>query len=281
MMQQQTLHERIDNWAQNLSVDGENRIVRNVALAGTTSRNGYHYSEVALQQAVSLYENRPVFLDHAGQRQRPLDRSTRDLVGSVVNAQYIDGRVRGDIRVLDTPSGQTFLKLVECDTPGIGMSHVVLAQRSNDGKAVEKIIEVISVDAVINPATTSTFREVTESPEIRSLEQRLSLVEQERNELLTQNQQQQRELNDLQLREQVQRQLSASGLPTDAISDCFREQLIQVDSEAIRNRLIEDRLRLLTEGRRNQRIVSIERHPSETPNMNNDEFVRILRKKNG
>jgi hypothetical protein len=38
------------------------------------------------------------------------------------------------------------------------MSHVVVVQRSADGQLVERILDVVSVDAVMFPATT-TFRE--------------------------------------------------------------------------------------------------------------------------
>src|SRR5690606_35903290 len=41
----------------------------------------------------------------------------------------------------------------------VGMSHVVLAMRSADKQVVERIEEVISVDAVVFPATTVTFQE--------------------------------------------------------------------------------------------------------------------------
>ena len=67
-------------------------------------------------------------------------------------------------QVLDTESGRTFLALIESDTPGVGMSHVVMAERSRDGETVERIHDVISVDAVVNPATTTTFHESISIP---------------------------------------------------------------------------------------------------------------------
>ncbi|MEZ6065168.1 MAG: hypothetical protein R3B90_05560 [Planctomycetaceae bacterium] len=155
------LTEHIVDWHTAIEVDAAHRIVRNVALAGTESRNGYTYHADALAAAAHLYDRKPVFLDHAANRLMPHDRSTRDLVGSITNPRFEGGRIRGDIRVLDTDSGRTFLALVDSDTPGIGMSHVVLAQRSLDGSNVESIADVLSVDAVVAPATTSTFREST------------------------------------------------------------------------------------------------------------------------
>ncbi|MGD9853826.1 MAG: hypothetical protein AB7U20_02650 [Planctomycetaceae bacterium] len=158
-MKPSTLVEHVADWHSQLEIDRAHRVVRNVAITGDTSKNGYRYTEQALHDAVSLYEQRPVFLDHAANKARPQERSTRDLVGSIVNPRYESGRIRGDIRVLDTDSGRTFLALAESNAPGVGMSHVVLAERAKPDGAVARIHDVISVDAVVFPATTSTFRE--------------------------------------------------------------------------------------------------------------------------
>lgn len=155
------LHERIHDWNSQVTTRADQRLVENVALAGPHSRNGYQYTEEALRQAVDLYNGKPVFLDHAGAGRSPLHRSTRDLVGSIIQPRYEAGRLRGDIRVVDTESGRTFLALIEAQTPGVGMSHVVLAERSPDGQRVERIQQVLSVDVVVNPATTNTFQEAT------------------------------------------------------------------------------------------------------------------------
>lgn len=161
-MKPSTLVEHVADWHSHLEIDRANRVVRNVALTGGRSRNGYQYTEQALREAAPLYERRPVFLDHAANRSRPQERSTRDLAGSIVNPRFESGRIRGDIRLLDTDSGRTFLALAESNAPGVGMSHVVLAERAGEDGAVSRIHEVISVDAVVFPATTSTFRESLE-----------------------------------------------------------------------------------------------------------------------
>ncbi len=158
-MKLSTLVEHVADWHARSQVDRTNRLVRNIALTGGTSKNGYRYTEQALKDAVSLYEQRPVFLDHAADKSRPQERSTRDLVGSIVNPRWESGRIRGDIRVLDTDSGRTFLALADSDAPGVGMSHVVLAERGKTDGAVARIHDVVSVDAVVFPATTTTFRE--------------------------------------------------------------------------------------------------------------------------
>gem|GEM_PF-1222028 len=161
----QQITEHIRDWRTgDVLIDTDSRVVRNVALSGTKSKNGYRYRAKALRKAIPLYENKPVFLDHATSASRPFERSTRDLVGSVVHVRFEDGRLRGDIQTLDTESGKMFIALAESNHPAVGMSHVVLAQRSPNKKTVEKIHEVVSVDAVVFPATTSTFRENLHEP---------------------------------------------------------------------------------------------------------------------
>lgn len=154
------LREQVGDWrSPELHVDAERRVVANVALVGVTSRNGYRYAESALREAAGLYERKPVFLDHAPNVTRPQERSARDLVGHIVGARFEGGRVRGDVQVIDAEAGQTFLALAASDAPGVGMSHVVLAERGADRTVVEKIHEVVSIDAVVFPATTSSLRE--------------------------------------------------------------------------------------------------------------------------
>ncbi|MFQ5732304.1 MAG: hypothetical protein ACE5KM_10160 [Planctomycetaceae bacterium] len=154
------LTEHIRDWrSADVVVDREQRAVRNIALTGLESVNGYRYSERALREALPLYEGKPVFLDHARNLARPFERSTRDLVGTVVNPRFADGRVRGDIQALDTEAGRTFIALSESRSSAVGMSHVVLARRNAANTIVETIEEVVSVDAVVFPATSSTFGE--------------------------------------------------------------------------------------------------------------------------
>ena len=178
----QQLCEHIHDWrTPDVLVDQSRRIVHNIAWTGRDSKNGYRYSEQALRQAVSLYENKPVFLDHAANISRPHERSTRDLAGSIVNPRYEEGRIRSDIQLLDTEAGRTFLALAESKSPAVGMSHVVLAERSGDRSVVEVIHDVVSIDAVVFPATTSTFsesqREATSIPLAGSLEAVLADVD--------------------------------------------------------------------------------------------------------
>ncbi len=170
------LTERIADWRPpREAVDAVARVVRGVALCGPTSRNGYVYPEPVLRAAAPLYEGAPVFLDHApappagSAISRPFERgrSARDFVGSVRDVRFEEGRLRGDVAALDTEAGRTFLALAAGDAAGaapqVGMSHVVLAERTADGSDVTAIREVLSVDAVAFPATVSAASRVNVS----------------------------------------------------------------------------------------------------------------------
>ncbi len=156
----QPMTEQVADWrAADVTVDFTERLVRNIVLSGGVSKNGHRYTDEALREAVAKYDQKPVFLDHAANVSKPFDRSMRDLVGTITQPRFEQGRVRGDIQVLDTEAGRTFLALMEGRSPAVGMSHVVLAQRGSNPQIVEHIHDVVSVDAVVFPATTNGFHE--------------------------------------------------------------------------------------------------------------------------
>lgn len=249
MSEATTLVEQTADWRMGAHVERGARLVRNVALAGPASKNGYRYAEAALREGAPLYDRKPVFLDHAADSRRPQERSTRDLVGSVIQPRFEGGRIRGDIQVLDTEAGQTFLSLVESDAPGVGMSHVVLAERGSDGTIVERIHDVISVDAVIGPATTTTFRESIEegasdgeTADVESAD--LAGLLQERDELAARVAVLERRQCEESSRAELQQLLNASGLPEYAATPLFVQQLSAAD-ERLRRMLIAERRELI------------------------------------
>jgi hypothetical protein len=254
--------------------------------------------------AAPLYEHKPVFLDHAADRLKPQSRSTRDLVGTIIQPRFVDGRIRGDIRVLDTESGRTFLALVEGDSPGIGMSHVVLARRSAEGTIVEAIEDVISVDAVVGPATTSTFRESTggEAIEAAAMDAADLAVARsspaERNDdvgaeeslsdshlraVLVERDALRSRLRELEsAREQEARAerrdalLAGSGLPEWALTPVFREQCRAATSDADLQTLLNDRVLLVERLRVARPTSAVRAGPAESPRT--DAFVCAIKR---
>lgn len=279
----QPLSEHIHDWnTQEMRVDRESRIVLNVALTGPESTNGYRYAEAALIAGVPLYENRPVFLDHPHSPAQPHRRSTRDLVGSVINVRYEAGRIRGDIRVIDTEAGRTFLALAESNGPAVGMSHVVLAQKSADGKIIEKIHEVVSVDAVVFPATTKTFHE-QQTGAGESLAESITRLTEERSLLEGHIARLRTELAELQSLREVETLLDDSRLPSAAVTDLFRKQLLAApNAEARRTLLAERRLLIESLSRGSSQPLSQERRddPSRFPTgPTDDQLITALRRR--
>ncbi|MCA9074676.1 MAG: hypothetical protein KDA93_06565 [Planctomycetaceae bacterium] len=286
------LVEHVADWHSQLQVDRTKRLVRNVALTGDTSRNGYHYQEQALRDAVALYDQRPVFLDHAADKSRPQERSTRDLVGSIVNPRYESGRIRGDIRVLDTDSGRTFLALSDSDAPGVGMSHVVLAERAGDDGSVSRIHDVVSVDAVVFPATTTTFRESIEGtdepaqevlsvqePQTTSpsnMEEQLQQLIIERDELLARLDEIQSQQDAAQQEQVIEDLISESGLPSYAVTETFRQQLLRA-SESQQRELLRERLTLI-DASRSFPPLSRERSATSHKATSDNAFVAMIKR---
>jgi hypothetical protein len=238
--------EHIADWRAELLVDRANRLVKNVALTGTESVNGYRYSETALREALPHYDGKPVFLDHAKNLAKPFERSTRDLVGTVVNPRFAAGRVRGDIQTLDTEAGRTFVALAESNSPAVGMSHVVLARRNAEQTIVEKIEQVVSIDAVIFPATAATFREqADDDPEFVRLQEQVAALSDERDDLRRRVEEYDLHRTLTERRRRAERLIEESQLPAFAVTELWFEQLLGVDDEDAQRGLIEDRKSLL------------------------------------
>lgn len=143
------------------TVDRDKRIVQNVCLLSPNSKNGYSYSSKAIQEATPKYDGKPVYLDHA---ENPSKRSIRALAGRVVNPRIVEGKPYGDVKARRGSAGDEFLNIAEdqledATFTGVGMSHVVQGRKSKDGRIVESIEKVISIDLVTGPATTTNLRE--------------------------------------------------------------------------------------------------------------------------
>ncbi len=241
--------EQIADWrTEAFHVQLEERVVSNVLFSGGTSKNGHRYSETALREAAALYDRKPVFLDHAANLAKPYDRSMRDLAGWIVEARHVDGRIQGEIQVLETEAGRTLLALMTSETPAVGMSHVILARKSADGTLVEKIHDVISVDAVVFPATTTGFRERFDC-ELASDEEgvreeygrQLTEVRGELEQVIVERDELRNRCDRLAaeaLQREIDRQLAAAGLPDYAITQSLRDQLQTAGNVETRSRLI-------------------------------------------
>jgi hypothetical protein len=119
--------------------------------------NGFTFSPRVLEDSLALWENCAVFVDHA-----PFGRSVRDL-GGVLNRVRFNPEYNGLTAEL-TPAGPSAeivreaarLLLSERAHPDLGFSADLLftADASNN---VEKILQPLSVDLVIEPAFATRF----------------------------------------------------------------------------------------------------------------------------
>lgn len=141
--------------------------------------------------AEGLFENRAVFVDHAGAFEYP---SLRNLVGVTFGAQYqeLDGTVEGVVRLYDTPEALAFGELVEQwledrqsgnATPDIGLSLVFYplwdtAQQTPQGglRRISGIRHIESVDFVFEPATDARVMKALSSCQATGSTDRLDRV---------------------------------------------------------------------------------------------------------
>ena len=131
-------------------------VIKNVLLCGNESKNGYAIPpEAFVDEAHTqrLYTDCKVYVDH-----KP-NHGVLDLAGVVCNVRFREGKPYGDIDTDGCPQGPVLLNLASKKLRGVGMSHV--AGYRKQGNKVLRVEHVQSVDVVLNPATTKTFFENT------------------------------------------------------------------------------------------------------------------------
>jgi len=145
-----------------VSVDTEQRIIRNAALVGQVSKNGRRYTAEALKNGVDKYEGAKVYLDHPSEADEKRGwRRIRDLAGKIENARFDGQKIRGDIRLINTDGGKLAFEIATSLPDIAGMSHNAFGKyrRENGVEVVESIDKVVSVDVVTEPATNNGFYE--------------------------------------------------------------------------------------------------------------------------
>ena len=79
-------------------------LIHNVALLGAASLNNRTYTTKAMQDAASLYDGAPVYVNHPTEsemRDRGGVRDVLDLAGRILNPRVVGNQVRGDIQVME------------------------------------------------------------------------------------------------------------------------------------------------------------------------------------
>jgi hypothetical protein len=141
-------------------VDEAAGIAKDLAVLGPESLNGRTYTESCMRGAAPLYEGAAVYVDHA---EKPgVSRSYRDRFGTIRNAGFREGKVRGDLHYNPKhPLAEQFAWDAQHAPENCGLSHNVQGRSvTKSGRTVvESIQSVRSVDLVAEPATNKTLTE--------------------------------------------------------------------------------------------------------------------------
>jgi hypothetical protein len=155
-------------------VDREAGVIRRVKVLGRESANGRTYSDQAMHDAARLYEGARVNINH--DRDKPTrERGLLEEFGTLKNVQLQEGSVYADLYYIKShPLAELVLEKAERFPDKIGLSHNAdgRGQRQAGKFVVESIERVLSVDLVLNPATTKGLFESAERPRLPTYEQR-------------------------------------------------------------------------------------------------------------
>ena len=151
------LQEYCNSSGVSMRVDRQSGVIRGVKVLGLESKNGRTYLPEALNQAIGLYEDAKVNVNHPkGNPAAP--RDYQDRIGVIRNVTFQPGEgLFGDFHF--NPKHALAEQLTwdaEHVSENVGFSHNVEAKvgRRGDRVVVESITRVQSVDLVADPATT-------------------------------------------------------------------------------------------------------------------------------
>ena len=141
------------------NIDIESRTIKNVLVLQEKSANNRIYPKEVQEKAVPLYEGVKSFAYHY-EKDKKEERRVKDLIGKFTNPHYENGQIRADLKLLKNQS-DFITDLAEMNIKGVGFSHIAkgVVAKKGEIEEVEEITKVVSVDLVIDPATTTAFFE--------------------------------------------------------------------------------------------------------------------------
>ena len=238
----ETLQEFVDSRGVRLRVDRPAGVIRGVKILGTESRNGRSYPGETLQQAVPLYEDAKVNVNHPkGDPNSP--RDYQDRIGVIHSVVVRPGEgLFADFHFNPKHAlAEQLLWDAEHAPENVGFSHNVEARtaRRGDRLVVEAITRVQSVDLVADPATTRGLFESQQAELVRLQAEVERLTAQEA--LREKQQAVGRLLREFRLPEPE----AADPLARSVTSRQFVESLLAAPSEQAMRELVEDRSALV------------------------------------
>jgi hypothetical protein len=151
-----------------LEVVPEECLIKNVCIAGPTSRNGNRYTKQALEGALSLYDHAKSYVDHPDDPKGKRRFGSR--LGTFLNPRLVGGKPVGDYFYNpEHPDAPSLVWAAKNDPDFCGFSHNVETEgfeEPNGTWVVHKITKVRSVDLVAEPATTKNLQEGAMDPEL-------------------------------------------------------------------------------------------------------------------
>lgn len=142
-----------------LALSGSVDSALNAVLIQPGEANGLVFGRNVLEARAALFNGVPAFVDHAGpaDRSRPGQRSVRDLAGSVSHARWSTEHwgVVGTLNLLPRALWIVELARAQPPVPRFGLSADLHVRRQD--KEVVDIVQVHSVDIVVNPAAGGRF----------------------------------------------------------------------------------------------------------------------------
>jgi hypothetical protein len=140
--------------------DAKAGVIKDVKILGLESANRRRYTEEAVVAAIGMYEGCKVNLDHPAGNPNA-SRRVKDRFGKLVNVQFTNGELRGDLRFNPEHKMAGSIRwFAENEPESLGLSHNAIGMGKTDAAGVfviDKIISVRSVDLVADPATTKSL----------------------------------------------------------------------------------------------------------------------------
>ena len=165
---QEIFHEFSAGEASSMTNDSDSGLISGVKILGLTSRNGRVYPPEVLREAAPLYEGAKVNVNHVSKEAARLPRDYRDRIGTISNVVFKENSgLFADFHYNPNHAQAKQLLWDAHNAPNnVGFSHCVEAvyHQENDLSVIDKIVRVISVDLVADPATTNGLFE-SEEPE--------------------------------------------------------------------------------------------------------------------
>ena len=236
-------------------------VIHGVSVIREKSANGFRYTREALRAAVPLFEGAKVYANHAD----GIRRDVRDTIGILRAARYEEDAqgavVRADLHVFESVAAWLLEAAEKApDALGLSINGRGRARKRYGEEVVEEITAIRSVDIVAEPATVSgLFEEKRKDEErkmdlekrvkdleeqVRTLEADIAKREEAMKALKEENDEFKAKAALAEKKAKVDAVIKEAKLPEEAVTDVFRESLLEADEERMK-KLIEDRVEMV------------------------------------